>query len=168
MDESFGQSITIKPVRGGQIDVQKSDCHQPQNNGCHGQDGSAEGGMNFILDPAKLVARKKIVPGQPDQSLLFKRLSTGKMPPAGETPRPSEADIAVVKQWIEVGAPPPTLIARRPILTEAEAFKHILADLDRQDRPARRFLRLSAWAWRSNLRLCRRAGRGFHDQDISN
>ena len=57
---------------------------------CHGQDGTAEGGMNFILDPAKLVARKKIVPGQPDQSPLFKRLSTGKMPPAGEQPRPSD------------------------------------------------------------------------------
>jgi mono/diheme cytochrome c family protein len=72
---------------------------------CHGQDGTAEGGMNFILDPAKLVARKKIVPGQPDQSPLFKRLSTGKMPPAGEQPRPSAADVAVVKQWIEAGAP---------------------------------------------------------------
>ena len=64
--------------------------------------------MNFIVDPVKLVARKKIVPGQPDQSLLYKRLSTGKMPPAGEPPRLSEADVAVVKQWIEAGALPPT------------------------------------------------------------
>ncbi len=108
---------------------------------CHGQDGTAEGGMNFILDPAKLVARKKIVPGQPDQSLLYKRLSTGKMPPAGETPRPSEADVAVVKQWIELGAPPPVALARRPILTDAEVFHRILADLDGQDAPTRRFLR---------------------------
>jgi mono/diheme cytochrome c family protein len=72
---------------------------------CHGQDGTAEGGMNFISDTAKLVARKKIIPGQPDQSPLFKRLSTGKMPPAGEQPRPSAADIAVVKQWIEAAQP---------------------------------------------------------------
>ena len=51
---------------------------------CHGQDGTAEGGMNFILDTAKLVARKKIIPGNPDQSPLFKKLAAGKMPPAGE------------------------------------------------------------------------------------
>ena len=60
--------------------VLNANCHR-----CHGQDGTAEGGMNFILDPAKLVARKKIVPGQPDQSPLFKRVSAGKMPPSGET-----------------------------------------------------------------------------------
>ncbi len=96
------------------VSVLNLNCHR-----CHGQDGTAEGGMNFILDPVKLVARKKIVPGQPDQSLLFKRLSTGKMPPAGETPRPSAADVALVKQWIELGAPPPALIARRPIVAEA-------------------------------------------------
>ncbi len=111
-------------------------CHR-----CHGKDGTAEGGMNFILDPAKLVARKKIVPGQPDQSLLFKKLSTGKMPPAGETPRPSEADIAIVKQWIEAGALPATPVAQRPTVTDAEVFKRILADLDQQDRHSRRFLR---------------------------
>src|ERR1700676_3755289 len=66
------------------VGVLTTNCHR-----CHGQDGTAEGGMNFILDPVKLVARKKIVPGQPDQSLLFKRVSTGKMPPSGEQPRPS-------------------------------------------------------------------------------
>src|ERR1700676_905618 len=85
--------------------VLNANCHR-----CHGQDGTAEGGMNFILDPTKLVARKKIVPGQADQSPLFKRLSTGKMPPTGEQPRPSEADIALIKQWIELGAPPPAPI----------------------------------------------------------
>ncbi|HVS36188.1 MAG TPA: c-type cytochrome domain-containing protein [Gemmataceae bacterium] len=118
------------------VGVLTVNCHR-----CHGQDGAAEGGMNFILDPAKLVARKKIVPGQPDQSPLFKKLSTGKMPPPGETPRPSEADVAVVKQWIEAGALPPTPVAQRPITTDADVFKRILADLDRQDRHSRRFLR---------------------------
>jgi cytochrome c553/outer membrane protein assembly factor BamB len=108
---------------------------------CHGQDGTAEGGMNFILDPAKLVARKKIVPGQPDQSLLYKRLSTGKMPPAGEQPRPSAADVAVVKQWIEAGAPSATPVVHRPILTDAAVFSLILADLEPRDPRGRRFLR---------------------------
>jgi WD40 repeat protein/mono/diheme cytochrome c family protein len=118
------------------VAVFNANCHR-----CHGQDGTAEGGMNFILDPAKLVARKKVVPSQPDQSPLFKRLSTGKMPPPGEQPRPSEADIAVVKQWIEAGASAAAPIARRPIVTDADVFKRILTDLDQQDRGTRRFLR---------------------------
>src|SRR5262245_14967571 len=33
-------------------------CHR-----CHGRDGSLEGGMNYILDRDKLVARKKVLPG---------------------------------------------------------------------------------------------------------
>src|SRR5947209_44650 len=79
--------------------ILNADCHR-----CHGQGGAAEGGMNFILDPAKLLARKKVVAGQPDQSPLFKRVAAGKMPPPGEQPRPTADDIAVLKQWIEAGA----------------------------------------------------------------
>src|ERR1700676_198323 len=116
--------------------VLNTNCHR-----CHGQDGTAEGGMNFILDPAKLVARKKIVAGQPEQSPLYKRVSTGKMPPSGEQPRPSAEDVALIRQWIEAGAPPPTPVVRRPVLTDAAVFNLILADLDQQDKRTRRFLR---------------------------
>ena len=116
--------------------ILNANCHR-----CHGQDGTAEGGMNFILDPAKLVARKKIVAGQPDQSVLYKRVSAGKMPPSGEQPRPSPEDVAVIKQWIEAGAPSPTPVVRRPVLTDAAVFNLILADLDQQDKRGRRFLR---------------------------
>src|SRR5262249_35080601 len=35
-------------------------CHR-----CHGKDGAVEGGMNYVTDLAKLVARKKVVPGNP-------------------------------------------------------------------------------------------------------
>jgi len=53
--------------------------------------------MNFVVDPAKLVARKKIVPRSARSIAVVQRLSTGKMPPAGEQPRPSEADVALIK-----------------------------------------------------------------------
>jgi hypothetical protein len=33
---------------------------------CHGKDGPGEGGMNYVLDPQQLAARKKIVPGRDD------------------------------------------------------------------------------------------------------
>jgi len=120
---------------------------------CHGRDGTAEGGMNFILDPAKLVARKKIIPGQPDQSPLFKRLSTGKMPPPGEQPRPSPTDVAVVRQWIEAGAPSATPAAQRPLLTDAAVFNLIFADLEGQEQRGRRFLRYFSLAPLANAGL---------------
>ena len=120
---------------------------------CHGQDGTAEGGMNFILDTAKLVARKKIIPGHPDQSPLFKKLAAGKMPPAGERPRPSATDIALVRQWIEAGAPSAAPVVRRPILTDAAVFKRILADLEGQEPRSRRFLRYFSLAPLANADL---------------
>jgi WD40 repeat protein/mono/diheme cytochrome c family protein len=111
-------------------------CHR-----CHGEQGAVEGGMNYVLDRDKLVSRKKIVPGQPDQSPLFRKVSAGKMPPAGEQPRPGPAEIAVLRQWIEAGAPGTQAVVRRPPVTEAELYDSILADLDRQEPRSRRFLR---------------------------
>src|SRR5262245_29730752 len=78
----------------------RANCYQ-----CHGQDGVFEGGMNFILDAGKLVARKKIVPGKPDESPLYQRIVKGTMPPADHQPRPSADEKAVLKLWIEAGAP---------------------------------------------------------------
>src|SRR5262245_34594212 len=51
-------------------------CHR-----CHGKDGTLEGGMGFILDRDKLIARKKIIPNDARASLLYRKVSSGKMPP---------------------------------------------------------------------------------------
>src|SRR5579884_1952562 len=108
---------------------------------CHGKDGAVEGGMNYVLDRDRLVARRKVVPGKPDESPLFKRVANGKMPPPGEHPRPSAADVAVLRQWIEAGAPPPrTVVARAPV-GDDDVTAWILADLEKHDRRSRRFLR---------------------------
>ena len=72
---------------------------------CHGKDGSVEGAMNYVADLPKLVARKKVVPGDPDGSRLFRRVDDGTMPPPDEKPRPSAEDVAILKRWIEAGAP---------------------------------------------------------------
>jgi WD40 repeat protein/mono/diheme cytochrome c family protein len=116
--------------------VLKTHCHR-----CHGQNGSLEGGFNYVLDRDKLVTRKKIVPGQIEQSPLYKRIATGKMPPADVQPRPSAADIAIVKSWIEAGAPGTIAGVSRPTVTEAELLDVILADLDKQEKRSRRFTR---------------------------
>jgi WD40 repeat protein len=116
--------------------VLKSHCHR-----CHGQDGSVEGGLNYVLDRDKLVARHKVVPGDPEQSPLWRRVAAGKMPPPGEQPRPGEADLAVLRRWIAGGAPAGQPSADRPTRTESALTELILADLGKQEKAARRFLR---------------------------
>jgi WD40 repeat protein len=108
---------------------------------CHGKDGAVEGGMNYILDRDKLVARKKVAPGDAAGSPLFKRVAAGKMPPPSEKVRPSEADIAVLKQWISEGAVRADSSPPRSFLTETEVNTAILADLDAMERRPRRFAR---------------------------
>ena len=107
---------------------------------CHGRDGAVEGGLNYVADLGKLVSRKKVVPGSPDESRLFKRMADGTMPPPDEQPRPSDAELAAVRAWIQAGAPGASLADRTPI-TPAEVHAAVLSDLDTHDRRARRFQR---------------------------
>jgi mono/diheme cytochrome c family protein len=111
---------------------------------CHGENGVAEGGLNFILDPEKLVARRKIVPGNPGKSRLFRRVEQEEMPPEGEQPRPSKADIALLSRWIQAGAPaPPASEKPLPYTTTADFVEQIHASMlalpDRDRRFARFF-----------------------------
>src|SRR5262249_22576740 len=107
---------------------------------CHGQDGSVEGSMNYVTDLAKLVARKKVVPNDLKGSRLFRRVDEGTMPPPDENPRPSAAEIAVLKKWIEAGAPAGEVAVRNSIAQSA-VYGAVLADLEPMDRRARRFQR---------------------------
>ena len=116
--------------------ILKTHCYR-----CHGQDGAIEGGMNYGTDLAKLVARKKVVPGDPANSRLFKRIEDGTMPPPGEKSRPSEAEIESLKKWIAAGAPGGEVLPTRTILTSTEVNTAILADLETMDRRSRRFQR---------------------------
>lgn len=118
-------------------DVLKANCYR-----CHGQDGVFEGGMNFVLDPAKLIARKKVVPGKPDESPLLLRVLKGTMPPPDVQPRPSDADKLALRKWIEAGAPAvPSTSAPRSTIAAADLNRWMLADLEATDRRARRFVR---------------------------
>jgi WD40 repeat protein/mono/diheme cytochrome c family protein len=108
---------------------------------CHGQNGAIEGGVNYIGDLSKLVARKKVIPGNADGSRLFKRLDEGTMPPPEENPRPSPADIALVKKWIDAGAPGAQAAAPRSPISQGDVLEAVLADLEKMERRARRFQR---------------------------
>ena len=118
-------------------DVFKTHCHR-----CHGKDGTVEGGMSYILDRDRLVARGKIAPGKAAESSLLKRMQAGKMPPPDEAPRPNADEIKVVERWIAAGAPSATAaVAPRKQILEADLNARILADLQKADRRERRFFR---------------------------
>jgi WD40 repeat protein len=97
--------------------------------------------MNFVLDRDKLVARRKVVPGAPERSPLFRRVAAGKMPPPGEGDRLSPSDVALLRRWIEAGAPSPSPGGPPVLLTDAAVFDLVLTDLEKLDRRARRFTR---------------------------
>jgi tetratricopeptide (TPR) repeat protein/mono/diheme cytochrome c family protein len=119
--------------------ILKANCHR-----CHGHDGANEGGFNFVLDRQRLVNRKKIVPGDADKSKLYRRLvsSDDPMPPPDEKPRPTAEEIALVKKWIDAGAPDVVAVAAaRNFLAPADVVAAIEKDLQAVKERHRRFTR---------------------------
>jgi len=118
--------------------VLKTACYR-----CHGEDGASEGGFNYALNLEKL-AKTVVKPRNLAGSLLWERISAtdeSVMPPVGENPRPSADDQAIVKAWIEAGAPAPVTEKPRDYITNEQMWKYIRADVERTDERSRRFLR---------------------------
>lgn len=119
---------------------------------CHGENGAAEGKMAYVTDLAALARKQKVLPRDPLNSKLYKRLVSADdpMPPLADeddkpvTRRPSQAEIALVRQWIEAGAPADAAAAvasaRAPV-SEADVLAAIDRDLSRADDRAQPFLR---------------------------
>jgi hypothetical protein len=63
------------------------------------------------------------------------------MPPSDETIRPSEADLAVLMEWIQAGAPVPEARAPRRFLSADEMLRAISDDLAKAPARERQFLR---------------------------
>ena len=77
------ENAELAPQAAG---VLKTHCYR-----CHGQDGTNEGGFNFVLDRRQLVNRGKVIPGDPAKSKLFKRLASEDDPmPPEEEKEPAE------------------------------------------------------------------------------
>ncbi|HZT82494.1 MAG TPA: c-type cytochrome domain-containing protein [Gemmataceae bacterium] len=114
---------------------------------CHGENGAAEGGLNYIRDRDMLVARKKLVPGDAERSKLFRRVQKGEMPPPEEATRPGPAEVAVLKEWINAGAPAATSPAAPvPFLSNeqlATTIHHDLMSLPERDRRFARYFLLT-------------------------
>ncbi|MBI3408552.1 MAG: tetratricopeptide repeat protein [Planctomycetes bacterium] len=120
------------------VEILKANCYR-----CHGQDGANEGGFNFVTDLRQLVSRRRVIPGEPAKSKIIKRLTNPNdpMPPEEEKVRPSTNDIALLKKWIEAGAPATEAPPRRPFLSQADMLQAMADDLDRASPRERPFLR---------------------------
>lgn len=115
---------------------------------CHGQNGSNEGNINYILNRDRLITNKKIAVGDPSESLLLKLVRTEEMPPDRDNdgnkiaPRPSLDEIATLRKWIEAGAPDfQPAIAPREFITNEAIFETINRDQRQAPERDRRFLR---------------------------
>jgi serine/threonine-protein kinase len=112
---------------------------------CHGREFKVEG--YNVLDRAVLVKDRDgdqpyITPGKLDESELWARFD--EMPPKGPKPGPEEK--AIIKRWIEAGAPfPPAATARDFVTDQAviAAIRDHLRALDRADRPFFRYFTLT-------------------------
>jgi hypothetical protein len=111
---------------------------------CHDQDGTNEGGVNYILDRDKLIERRKLIPGEPDKSRLYKRVThpNDPMPPEEEKVRPSKDEMRLLRAWIAAGAPGATTpTSKRALVSAAEMLALMRADLTKVGERSRRFTR---------------------------
>ncbi|MFO0866964.1 MAG: phosphatase PAP2 family protein [Gemmataceae bacterium] len=117
--------------------ILKIHCHR-----CHGQDGAAEGGFNYVLDVPTLIEREKVLPRDSGKSKLLSVIQKNRMPPVGEGPRPTEADVQDLRAWIDAGSPDfrPAEKAR-PFVTTDAMFELIAADLESLDEFDRQYAR---------------------------
>src|SRR5262245_5141970 len=72
--------------------------------GCHGDTGLAK--AYLLLDGTTMVKAGRVLPGNASESILYKRISGAAeplMPDGG--PKLPESDIAIIKRWIDEGAP---------------------------------------------------------------
>jgi FKBP-type peptidyl-prolyl cis-trans isomerase/DNA-directed RNA polymerase subunit RPC12/RpoP len=135
--------------------ILKTNCYP-----CHGNDGSEEGGFNYVLELPRLLATKKIVPGNPKASRIYQRISDGEMPPEEAKQRPSADDVAVIKQWIEAGAPDfgTSSVIKGDFVRPAQMLEFMRQDLKTLDEGDRRFIRY--------FTLTHLANAGFAAEDL--
>jgi serine/threonine-protein kinase len=130
--------------------ILETNCYQ-----CHGKDGSSEGGLSYVLDVKRMIDRKRVVPKNADKSRIWLRVSSEDadgMPPPQIKQRPNKAELAILKQWIDVGAPDFPEVAvvkeeKRPFLDEMYVyqvmFDHVLKSQETNSARFQRFFTLT-------------------------
>ncbi|QDT06681.1 WD domain, G-beta repeat [Rubripirellula lacrimiformis] len=108
---------------------------------CHGEDGTSEGGFNFVVNLGKL-AKTIAKPGE--DSLLIERITADDdsvMPPVGEDPRLTAAEMTTIQKWFAAGSPAVVTESERAFLTNEQVVAFIDADIQKQHERSQRFIR---------------------------
>ncbi len=88
---------------------------------CHGRD--TQKGELDLSTPAGILkggeAGPVLIPGKPEESLLFKKVHEGEMPPKKKDPL-NEKEVLAIRHWIEAGA----LFGEKPAATRPEVTQH--------------------------------------------
>jgi DNA-binding beta-propeller fold protein YncE len=112
---------------------------------CHGQEGAAEGGLNFILNPPRLAARNIVVPGNALKSKLYRKVKSGDMPKDDDPLTPQEVEL--LRKWIDSdGSGFKPLPSKRQFISPANVMEFIQADLkkiDPDDQPYQRYFTIT-------------------------
>jgi WD40 repeat protein len=108
---------------------------------CHGEKGSVEGGLNFLLNWHQLVGRGKVTPGELDKSVVYQRVKKGEMPPKSVKTRPSPAEIKILEDWVLAGAPAFSLPVKRDAISHRHMLELIAKDLATAPEADRKFTR---------------------------
>jgi len=124
--------------------VLKTHCYD-----CHNGPGSTSGcDFDVLLDTSlktkKDQDRPVVLPGKPEQSRLYRMIESDRMPQGKK--KLSVSEKALVRQWIEKGAPPYPVERKRGFLTTTELLQAIARDLRQAvpaDRPHLRYFTLT-------------------------
>ena len=94
---------------------------------CHGEGEELKGNLDLRLRRLIVLGGESgpaVVPGNPDDSLLFQHVSSDQMPPEEVEKRLTADEIAVIGRWIKSGAqtlrPEPEELGDEPYFTEQE------------------------------------------------
>jgi len=128
---------------------------------CHGaaaeQVDNCRAGMCYIENVNELIAQGKIVPGQPDESPLYLRITASngtQMPPPGEEPRLNNTQIQQIEDFILRKEPVASPTCTDQFLGWDDVYEAIEADLLQQDADDRVFLRYVTLTNRYNAGIC--------------
>jgi len=102
-----------KPLHAGVTEASVIPIFQMRCVTCHGK-RKQEGGLDLRTQAARLKGGKSgpaLVPGDPDASLILKRITAGQMPPPKQlfeafVRPPSSEEVDLLRAWIAAGAPP--------------------------------------------------------------
>lgn len=95
------------PAGGQELDELSKKIHsflQTHCHRCHGENGSAEGGLNHILDWQRLIDTGMINLNDLENSVILQRVVDGEMPADDET-KPVAEEIETLREWLKRGAP---------------------------------------------------------------